>query len=291
MTRWVAELGSSHNGTFERAMALVEAAAACGFQDVKTQAWTVEGLYAPEALKARPELLERKRLELDWSWHKPLSNRCKELGLGYGVSVFRAEDVRRAAVEADWLKASSYSVLDFRLTCAMAQQPKPVVISTGMATEDEVAGAIAPFYKIHDLTLLHAVSAYPAEPHECCLRSIEYMRKRFGVPVGWSDHTVSPLVLARAERAFGASMVEVHFDLDDQAGYESAHSWTPKALAARSYEMTDSGYYACDGRRDFKGPSLSETEERMWRADPSDGFRPLVSIRPNLALRRQDIPG
>lgn len=286
MTRFVAEIGSNHIGDFERAIALIEAAAACGFSDAKTQAWTVEGLYAPEALSARPELLERKKLEMPWEWHKPLANRCKELGLGYGASVFQAYDVRRTALEADWLKVSSYSILDGELLAAVALQPKPMVVSTGMATESEIQRALDGIEAMHpELTLLHCVSSYPAPPYEANLRSIHYMRTRFGVPVGWSDHTCSPFVIGRAVY-HGAEMVELHWDLDDRRGAETAHSWTPHSfrdfLASPSAMAKDPGYFAPDGKAGIKSPSVSEHTERAWRADPSDGLRPLLRIRASL---------
>jgi sialic acid synthase SpsE len=289
MTRWVAEIGSNHNGSLERAIALVDAAAAAGFTDVKTQHFRVNRLFAPEALAHNPELRSRERLEVPWEWHKPLANRCKEHGMGYGVTVFHVEDVRRCALEADWLKVSSYSLLDHRLIEAVSWQPKPAVISTGMADEQEVMGAISALARprggwwAKDLMLLHCVSSYPAAPHEANLRSIPYMRERFGVPVGWSDHTTSPLVLARAERVHGASMIEVHWDLDDSLGDETVHSWTPSWKRWRpESKMTDDGFYACDGKKGVKAPAVSEHAERDWRADPEDGMRPLKAIRGSL---------
>lgn len=263
-------------------MALVDAAAKCDFTDCKTQQFDVERLFAPEALEARPELRARKRLEVPWEWHKPLANRCKEHGMGYGVTVFHADDVRRAAVEADWLKVSSYSLLDIRLLKAVAMQPKPIVVSTGMGTEAEVQAALDAIEAMHpELTLLHCVSSYPAAPHEANLRSIPYMRELFGVPVGWSDHTVSRLVLDRAVRVHGASMVEVHWDLDDHAGEETKHSWHPGGWGWR-HQFTDDGFYQCDGKKGVKAPSVSESDERDWRADPSDGMRPMKAIRGSL---------
>lgn len=283
--RYVAELSSSHNGHLDRAIALIDAAAACGFTDAKTQHFRVDQLFAPEALKAKPELYARKRLEVPWEWHNPLANRCKEHGMGYGVTVFNHADVRRCAMEADWLKVSSYSLLDGRLLLAASCQPKPLVVSTGMATIIEVYEALDVIDDLSRLTLLHCVSAYPAKAHEANLRSIPHMRSRFGVPVGWSDHTVSPLVVARAERVFGASMLEVHWDLDDREGKESEHSWTPSSWRWKSdarSSFTDPGYYACDGKAGVKAPSVSEDSERAWRADPSDGMRPLLAERKSL---------
>jgi N-acetylneuraminate synthase len=266
-------------------MALVEAAKANGLDDVKTQVFQIETLFAPEALKYRPELLERKQYETPWEWQKPLANRCKELGLGYGVTVFRHDDVRRAALEADWLKASSYSLLDSRLLEALAGQPKDVVVSTGMASDDELEDALKPFSKRKGVTLLHCVSAYPAPIHEANLRSIRHLRMNHKHPVGWSDHTTSGLVVGRAINVYRASMVEIHWDLEDRLGAETRHSWVPSTwqdfLRSRPTEVD--GYYACDGKHGRKAPTLSEDKERLWRADPRDGLRPLRHVRDRLA--------
>lgn len=287
MTRWIAEAGSNWNGSKERLFALLEASAQAGFSDFKTQAFRLEKLFSPEALEAKPLLWDRLRYEIPWEWHKPLANRCKELGLQYGVTVFHRDHVRLCAQDADWLKASSYSLLDLPLLEALGSQPKPVVLSTGMGTEEEVFEATKALGMVDDLTLLHCTSAYPAPKHEANLRSIPFLHTAFGTDVGWSDHTCSMVVVGRAAAFYKASMIELHFDLGDSQGVEAGHSWDPGTvkLLRKALERgfsADDGYYACDGKKGVKAPSVSEEAERSWRADPSDGLRPTLAVRQRL---------
>jgi N-acetylneuraminate synthase len=163
--RWIAEIGSNHNGSLERALALVEAAARAGFTDVKTQSFRVREMFAPEALEARPELRLREKLEVPWSWHPQLRQRVHALGMRYGITVCHRDDVDELSRCADWLKVGSYSLLDVFLLKALSQAGKPLVVSTGMATEKEVNDAlyhlIVPFAHLPvrplQLTLLHCV--------------------------------------------------------------------------------------------------------------------------------------
>ena len=281
--RLCAEIGSNHNGSLERALELVKTAADCGFTAVKTQAWHVEELFSPEALKARPALRERRRFEVPPTWHMVLEQAARPHDLYYGVTPCSLAALDECRGFADWLKVSSYSILDRALLKAIGEAGRPIVLSTGMATLEEVRDASLWF---RELTLLHCVSAYPAPPYEANLRCIRTLRETFGRPVGWSDHTCSPLVVGRALNAYGADMLEVHWDLDDRLGAETAHSWTPhtwKDFQGSPKSADLSCYYACDGSGK-KVPTVSESIERDWRADPSDGLRPMKAIRASLGV-------
>lgn len=283
--RLVAELGSNHCGDMRRAKALVEAAAECGFRAVKTQSWRVSELFSSEALEARPELADRRRLEVPRVWHGVLAARARELGMGYGVTVCHAVDVRPLSGVADWLKVGSYSLLDCRLVGAVADASTPAVIGTGMANMFELKHAFQHLRKrLAPTTLLHCVSAYPADPSTTNLSSIACMRERFGVGVGWSDHTVSQSVVLRAAVQYRASMIELHFDLEDGLGVEAAHSWRPRQVKDLLEALPHIEPHAgspLDGVYGKK-PAACEMEERLWRADPSDGKRPLLELREKL---------
>jgi sialic acid synthase SpsE len=157
----------------------------------------------------------------------------------------------------------------------------PLVVSTGMATAEEVDAAVAACGDA-DLTLLHCVSAYPVPAAECNLAAIATLRERHGVPVGWSDHSRDAPVVERAVRRWGASDVELHVDAEDERGNEAgAHNWTPPRLAAlieacRGEPLTDTAPADGDG---IKRPAPSEAPDVPWRADPADGLRPLLSER------------
>jgi len=159
------------------------------------------------------------------------------------------------------------------------------VMSTGMATEDEIARALDVLDG--DVTLLHCVSGYPTPPAEANLAAIATLRDRFGRPVGWSDHTGLEAVVLRAVLHWGASDVELHIDLDGTGFEAGEHNWTPTRLLAlhdaiaRGERAADTSFDG-DGR---KAPQPSELDDVPWRADPSDGLRPLLAKRAELAAR------
>jgi N-acetylneuraminate synthase len=162
---------------------------------------------------------------------------------------------------------------------ACARSGKPVVLSTGMATMDEIVAAANTLKSAgaRDITLLHCVSAYPTPADEANLSAIAAIGEATGCAVGWSDHTRRPAVIERAVHRWGARVVEFHLDLDGEgAEYASGHCWLPDEIApviARIREST-----VADGTG-FKGPQPAEIADRDWRADPSDGMRPLRHIR------------
>ena len=130
---------------------------------------------------------------------------------------------------------------------------------------------------INKISLLHCVSSYPANYKNCNLASIGLMRKIFKCSVGWSDHTVDQDVIVRAINKWGAEDIELHFDLEGK-GYEAnlGHCWLPKN--SKNLISQVSKYKLIDGNFK-KNYSTVERHERHWRADPSDGLRPLLNQR------------
>jgi N-acetylneuraminate synthase len=148
-----------------------------------------------------------------------------------------------------------------------------------MATMDEISEAAQTLKSAgaRDITLLHCVSAYPTPPEEANLSAIESIRHATGCPTGWSDHTRRPAVIERAVHRWGARAVEFHLDLDGEgAEYAAGHCWLPEEIAPVIARIRESG--VADGSA-FKGPQPSELSDRDWRADPTDGMRPLRHIR------------
>ncbi|HUB85851.1 MAG TPA: N-acetylneuraminate synthase family protein, partial [Rhizomicrobium sp.] len=128
-----------------------------------------------------------------------------------------------------------------------------------------------------DITLLHCVSAYPTPVEEANLSAIAAIREATGCKTGWSDHTRKASVIERAVHRWNASAVEFHLDLDGNgAEYAAGHCWLPEEIAPVIARIRESA--AADGFG-FKGPQPSELSDREWRADPSDGMRPLRHIR------------
>ena len=126
-------------------------------------------------------------------------------------------------------------------------------------------------------TLLHCTSAYPTPYVDANLAAIETIRQATGCEVGWSDHTVEPAVIYRAIHHWGANVIEFHFDLDGRGEeYSSGHCWLPEQIGAVINDV-NKGFIA-DGSG-VKEPVPSELPDRLWRADPSDGLRPLKELR------------
>jgi N-acetylneuraminate synthase len=142
---------------------------------------------------------------------------------------------------------------------------------------DSAVNLVREKYPETHLTLLHAVSSYPAPVQECNLAAISSLRTRLGIDIGWSDHTVSPSVILNSVLRHHASMVEMHIDLDG-AGYEyeSQHCWLPNE--ARSVIESVRTALSADGDG-IKAPTPAEIPDRRWRADPLDGLRPLMEVR------------
>jgi N-acetylneuraminate synthase len=143
----------------------------------------------------------------------------------------------------------------------------------------EIKAAVATLKRARcrDITALHCVSAYPAPPEEANLSAIAAIRDAVHVPAGWSDHTRSPAVIERAVHRWGATAVEFHLDLDGKgAEYQAGHCWLPSEIAPVIARIREGE--RADGHG-FKEPAAAELLDREWRADPSDGLRPLRHVR------------
>jgi N-acetylneuraminate synthase len=282
MAEFIAEVSSNHAQDLDRCLAFVDAAAAIGCDAVKFQLFRVRRLFSPEALAARPELLRREAWELPLEFLKPIASRCAERQISFGCTPFDLDAVGDLEPYVAFYKVASYELLWDELLAACARTGKRIILSTGMATMDEVAHAVAVLREngCASPELLHCTSAYPTPHTEANLAAIESLRRSTGCPVGWSDHTVRPGVIHRAIHRWGAGVIEFHLDLEglgDEFG--SGHCWLPGQIGRVIHEVR-TGLEA-DGNGD-KVPSPSEQPDRMWRADPSDGLRPLLATRAGL---------
>lgn len=289
--RFIAEIGSNHNRDLNRCLALVDAAADADFDAVKLQVFTVDDLFAPEALVALPELELRRDWEFPLEFLPDVRRRCNECGLQLGAAAFSLDAVDRLAGSVDFLKVASYELLWHDLVDACARTGRPLILSTGMATQDEISSAVGAARRAgaKDLRLLHCVSGYPAPLEQANLAAIATLRDAMRCPVGWSDHTHDPRVVRRAVARWRASDVELHLDLDG-AGYEAGrHCWTPAAATAVVLDVQSGiadgldaqAAEGVDGDGD-KRPMPVELPDVTWRADPDDGLRPLRALRSGL---------
>ena len=175
MTRFIAELGSNHNGDRERCLELVDAAATAGCQAVKLQVFRVEDLFAGEALARYPRLAARRAWEFPLALLDPVRERCEHHGLELHVTPFGLWAVRALVDNVDGFKIASYELLWHELIRACAATGKPLLISTGMATSEEIAGAVRATGG-GELRLLHCVSGYPTPPQQANLAAIATLR-------------------------------------------------------------------------------------------------------------------
>jgi N-acetylneuraminate synthase len=287
--RFVAEVSSNHGRDLARSLAFVDAAADAGFDAVKFQLFRVRELFSSEVLAASETHRARAAWELPESFLPALAARAKERRIAFGCTPFHLGAVEVLRGSVDFLKVASYELLWDDLLAACARSELPVVLSTGMATADEVAhaGRVLAEAGCRDLTLLHCVSAYPTPPERAnlaalrALRALAPVRPGLVTRVGWSDHSNEPAVVLRAIHRFDAEMIEMHFDLDGAgAEFGPGHCWLP-AAASEVIRLARVGAIADgDGR---KLPAPDEWDERAWRADPSDGLRPLLETRKGLA--------
>ncbi len=283
MAHFIAEIGSNHNRDLERTRALIKASAAAGCTAVKLQIFRVEDLFAPEALGSDPRLAGRRAWEFPLEMLPEVRACCDEAGVALGATPFGLWAVEELADWVDFYKVASYELLWHELLRACAATGKPLVLSTGMASETEIADAVDAVDG--RLSLLHCVSGYPTPPGQANLAAIATLRERFGCPVGWSDHTGVEEVIVRAVARWHASDVELHVDLDG-CGFEAGeHNWTPQRIAALRALIAVAEPEPCseldgDGR---KSPQPVEWPDVPWRADPADGLRPLRYLRARLA--------
>lgn len=239
----IAEMSANHLGDFDRAVRILEAAAEAGADAVKLQTYTADsitidcdgpgfkiesGLWKGETLYG----LYRKAAT-PWDWIEPLMERGRKLGIDVFSSPFdpaAVELLDRLDVPA--IKIASCECIDTPLIERAARTGRPMIISTGMASEDEIAEAVAAARGTgnENLILLHCISGYPTPVEDCNLKTIPHLAERFGCPVGLSDHTMGTAVPVAAV-ALGAAVVEKHFTLARaDGGPDGAFSLEPDEL-------------------------------------------------------------
>lgn len=276
---FIAEASSNHDRDLSRALAFVDAAADAGCDAVKFQLFKIDRMFAPEILSQSEKHRARKQWELPLAHLAPLAERCLKRGIQFSCTPFYLEAVAELRPFVSFYKVASYELLVTPLLEACAATGKPIVLSTGMATMQEIVAATNTLKRAGatDITVLHCVSAYPTPAAEANLSAIAAIRGVTGCKVGWSDHTRRPAVIERAVHRWGAGVVEFHLDLEGEgAEYASGHCWLPQEIAPVIARIRESA--VADGTG-FKGPQPSELSDREWRADPADGMRPLKAIR------------
>jgi sialic acid synthase SpsE len=281
--RFIAEVSSNHHRDLDRCLDFIESAAQLRCWAVKFQLFRVRELFAPAVLAQRADLLAREAWELPAEFLPDLKRACRKAGLAFGCTPFYLGAVDALVPYVDFIKIASYELLWTQLLEACARSGKPLILSTGMATIPEIGGAVETLRAAgcRDLTLLHCVSGYPAPVDQCNLAAIETLRREFRTPVGWSDHSANAGVIYAASLGHQASVVEFHLDLDGTGDeFKTGHCWLPERIAEVIRNVDDGLRAQGSGQ---KQPVAAEMTDREWRADPSDGYRPLLSTREALA--------
>ncbi len=220
----VAEIGMNHNGNINLAKEIIKSAASCGVDAVKFQIFTAEKLVTKDAKTYGnedghlPDYQQEmyKKYELTEEQYKELKKYCDELGVIFFASVFDEENadmLERVGTEA--YKIASCDITHIPMLKHIAKKDKPVIISTGMSTMEEVKEAIKAILSGGNdkIILTHCISSYPAEVDKSNLKTISFLKKKFKFPIGYSDHTPGWLSSIAAV-AMGAKVIEKHFTTD-----------------------------------------------------------------------------
>ena len=243
----IAEMSGNHNGSLDRALEIVEFAAKAGAQALKLQTYTADTMtidfgereffIADKASLWNGETLYSlyQKAYTPWEWHKPIFDRCRELGMIGFSTPFDATAVDFLMdLDVPCFKIASFENTDLPLIAKVAATGKPMIISTGMATVAEIDEAVrtARANGCVDLVLLKCTSDYPASPECSNLATIPHLRAMFDCHVGLSDHTLG-IGAAVASVALGAVAIEKHITVDrGDGGVDSAFSLQQDELAA-----------------------------------------------------------
>lgn len=281
---FIAEIGSNHNQEWSRLEALIRKAKEIGCWGVKLQLFKADELFSEEFTR---KIDAMKKWQLPREFVDPAIELCNELEIKIGFSVFDFDSLEflsltAASRPAVFLKIGSYEMLWTKFVKAVIDTRLPWMFSTGFSNTNDVYDVFRMGEEASNFpsVIFHCNSSYPAKPEDCCMDFIRQLSSlTFYSPTssGWSDHTVSPLVLLQAVKA-GARFIEFHFDLEDGIGHESSigHCWSPSKIA---YAMALSASI-----KNYHNHKLHcrLADDVKWMTDPEDGKRPLKKYREEL---------
>lgn len=241
----IAEMSANHQQSRERALEIIEAAARAGVHAVKLQTYTADTMTIDAKrdeffIRDTKSLWKGKSLyrlyqeaATPWEWHKPIFERCRKLDLIAFSSPFdelAVDFLEECGVPA--YKIASFENNHLPLVRRAARTGKPLIISTGMASLEELEEMVLAVRDAggRDIILLKCTSTYPADPQDSNLMTIPDLKKRFGTQVGLSDHTLG-IGASIASIALGATVIERHFTLSRQeGGLDAAFSLEPAEM-------------------------------------------------------------
>jgi pseudaminic acid synthase len=300
----IAELSGNHNGSIERAKLLIQKAKVCGAHAIKIQTYTPDTMTldcSSDDFIVKGGLWNGYKLYdlyseayTPYEWHEELFAYARDLGVTLFSTPFDESAVDLLhKLGAPAYKIASFEFTDLPLIRYVAKKGKPLLMSTGMATQDEIAEAleVARSSGCNDLLLFHCVSSYPAPIEQANIRQILNLKKIFGISVGLSDHTIGNAA-AIASIALGATAIEKHFTLSrNDKGPDSDFSMEPHELQSLVRDTRDAWLsLGCEG---FQRPS-SEGGSKVFRrsiyfvsdlkAGDRIGLSDIRRIRPGFGL-------
>jgi pseudaminic acid synthase len=274
----IAEMSGNHNQSLERALAIVDAAAAAGAHALKLQTYTADTMTLDLSrdefsIKDSQSLWDGESLYnlyqqayTPWEWHKPIFDRCTELGMiGFSTPFDESAVEFLESLNVPLYKIASFENTDIPLIRKVASTGKPMIISTGMASVAELDETVRESRAsgCNDLILLKCTSTYPASPENTNIQTIPHLGELFSCQVGLSDHTMG-IGAAIASVALGASVIEKHFTLlRADGGVDSAFSMEPMEMNALVIES-----------------------ERAWQSLGKISYGPTEKEKPSLQFRR-----
>lgn len=306
----IAELSGNHNGQIERAFRLIDAAKEAGADAVKLQTYTADTItidHDGPGFTIEGGLWNGRRLHelyqeahTPWDWHPQLLEYAEKAGISCFSSPFDPTAVDFLdRLGAPAYKIASFELVDTPLIAHAARTGKPLIISTGMATDDEIDDAVVAARQAgaQDIALLHCVSGYPTPAEEANLSRIPRLQTLYGCPIGLSDHTLGTEA-AIASVALGATIIEKHFTLARaDGGPDAAFSLEPQELAVLVKGVRTA--HAAIGKAEY-GHTASEQPNMKFRrslyavADIGAGEvltpQNVRSIRPGYGLAPKHLP-
>jgi N-acetylneuraminate synthase len=306
----IAELSGNHNGELSRALRMIEVAKETGADAVKLQTYTADTItidYDGPGFRVEGGLWNGRSLHelyreahTPWEWHPALFEHARKVGITCFSSPFDPSAVDLLEhLNAPAYKIASFELIDLPLIRYAAKRGKPLIMSTGMATADEIAEAVAAARDggAKDIVLLHCVSGYPTPAEDANLARIPALAASHDCPIGLSDHTLTAET-AVAAVALGAVLIEKHFTLRRAAGGPDAAFSLEPAEFTSLVKGTRTAYAAL-GRADY-GRAESERDNVAFRRslyavkDIAEGevltVENVRSIRPGHGLPPKHLP-
>jgi len=235
----IAEAGSNHNGSLEQAQRLIDVAVEAKADAVKFQLFRAKTVYPKNAGRSQYLNLDRPihdiiaEMEMPYEWLPQLAAYCHEKAIIFLCSVTDDESIGHLDPWIPAYKIASYEMTHIPLVRSVARMGKPVIMSTGTANLEEVAESVEVFLETgnSDLMLMQCTGSYPAPLDSLNLKSVITMKQAFGVPVGFSDHSLDALTGPVGAVSIGANLLEKHYTLSKRLpGPDHAFSLEPSEL-------------------------------------------------------------